>query len=138
MTSIISKIEDSFKRAMKGEESVNIIIWWWGVVAYLISYFVMNKLVRTVDIKAIDILVSLIATVYFCWHFYVLRKCRPKKPKLTKEEKKIQKMKKRKEFGKKFFRKIFLQEPITKWDPIFITLVIDAFCVAHFFGYVVR
>lgn len=138
MSNVILKIEDSFKRAIKGEESVNIIIWWWGVIAYLFAYFVVDKMIKSIDIRAIDILVSLIAVIYFCWHFYVLRKCRPKKPKLSKEERKIQKMKNRKEFGKKFLRKLFLQESITKWDPILITLVIDVFCIAHFFGYVIR
>lgn len=138
MSNVISKIEDSFTRAMKGEESVNIVIWWWGIIAYLFAYFVLDKTIKAVDIRAIDILISLLATIYFCWHFYILRKCRPKQPKLSKEEKKIQKMKNRKEFGKKFLRKLFLQESITKWDPILITLVIDVFCIAHFFGYVIR
>jgi hypothetical protein len=66
----------------------------------------------------------------------VLRKCSPKKPKLTKEEKELLKEQSKKERGKKFLRKLFLQEPITQTDPVFVTMVIDIFFIAHFGGYI--
>lgn len=136
MRELFAKIEDSFKRAMRGEEKVNNIIWLWGAISYVLAFFVADKMIKSVDLFSFDVVISSVMIIYFIWHFYVLRKCTPKKPKLTKEEKELLKEQARKERGKKFFRKLFLQEPITETDPVFVTMVIDLFFIAHFGGYI--
>ncbi len=138
MNAFFNKIETSFKAATKGEESVHNMIWWWGVCGYMVAFFIANRIVKVSDSRAVDIIVSLLMVVYFCWHFYAMRKCAPKKPKLSKEEKKRLREEARKDFDKKLVRKLFLQESITKWDPIFIVLVIDVFSIATFLQYVIR
>lgn len=136
--SSINKISESFFAAMRGEESVNKLIWWWGAIGYAVSYFILNNyLIIEFDSFWIDILTSLVAIIYFIWHIYVLKKCQPKKVKLTKEEKKKLKITARKQFFKKFLRKLFLQEPITKWDPVSVSVIVDLLCITHFLSYVI-
>jgi hypothetical protein len=138
MNQIFNKIESSFRVAMKGQENVQTIIWWWGATAYVVSYFIIDRIVKINDLKFFDITLSLLMVIYFGWHIYVLRKCAPKKPQLSKEEKERIRQEEKGNRSRKFFRKLLLQEPITSWDPVFITIVIDAFCIAHFLGYVLR
>jgi hypothetical protein len=136
--SFIKSIELSFNKANKGQEQLNIIIYWWGVLAYLIAYFILNKIIFLVDIKTIDILVSILACIYFIWHIFVLHKCKPKKPDLSDEEKKKIELERKKEMPKKIIRKIFLREPIFKWNIISVITAVDLFAVAHFSGYFFR
>jgi len=138
MNQIFSKIETSFRASMKGEETTNNLIWWWGVIGYFVSYFGADKIVKTSNLRSVDVAVSMIMTVYFIWHIYVLRKCSPKKPQLTKEEKQKIREERRKDLGKKIMRKFFLQESITKWDPVVVTIAIDLFCIANFVSYITR
>ena len=138
MKNFLNEVEISFKSAMNGSESINNLIWRWGVAGYVITYFILDKIVKISSFRSIDILVSLLASFYFAWHIYVLRKCSPKKPKLTKEEKQKLKEQARKELGGKFMRKLLLKEPINNWDPAFITIIIDIFCITNFLDYVFR
>jgi predicted membrane protein len=138
MNNIFSKIKESFKAALSGQETTNNLIRWWGVIAYLVAFFIFDGAIKMLNIYAVTVVLSVIAIIYFTWHIYVLKKCSPKKPKLTKEEKQKIKEEKRKELGKKMMRKLFLQESITKWDPIFVTMVIDAFCIAQFLSYITK
>ncbi len=133
-----SKIESSFKASLKGEENPKILIYYWGFISWIIAFFVMDNVIKINDIRIIDVSVSVLTIIYFMWHIYVLKKCSPKKPKLTKEEKKKLKEEARREIGKKLLRKLFLQEPIRKWDPIFVSMIFDAFCIAQFLGYISR
>lgn len=136
MKNILSKIESSFKASTKGEESINVLIYGWGLVGWIIAYFAANKLIKMIDFTFVDILISILSASYFIWHIYALRKCSPKKPKLSKEEKRKLKQEARKDLGKKIMRKLFLQESIRKWDPAFVSTVIDLFCVGQFLSYV--
>ena len=138
MKEILNKVEASFKAATRGEETVHNVIWWWGAIGYLSAYFIIDYVVKTSDLYSVDVMVSLLAIVYFSWHIYVLKKCSPKKPKLSKKEKEILKAEARKDRGKRIMRKLFLQESITKWDPIFVTMVIDLFCIANFVDCIFR
>ncbi len=138
MKEFLNKAEASFKAAMRGEEAVQRIIWGWGAVGYLVAYFIADKLIKMVHIRAIDVIISLLMVSYFSWHFYVLKKCAPKKPQLTEKEKKELHEANRKEMGKKIMRKLLLQEPVGNSDPVFVTLVIDVFCIAVFLGYIAR
>lgn len=138
MSGLFNKIETSFKAAMKGEESTSILIKWWGISSYLVAYFIVERLVLKVDSRVVDVALSAITMLYFIWHIYVLRKCSPKKPKLSKEEKQYLRREARKNLGKKILRKLFLQEPITAWNPVTVTIVIDVICITHFLGYVLK
>lgn len=134
----LDKVEVSFKASLKGEENVKVLIYYWGLIGWFVAFFVMDRIVKINNLRVVDISISVVTIIYFVWHIYVLKKCSPKKPKLSKEEKKKLKEEARKEIGKKVLRKLLLQEPIKKWDPIFVSMVFDAFCIAQFVGYISR
>ena len=136
MSGLLNKIETSFKAAMKGEESISNLTKWWGVIGYLVTYFIIEKIVMAVDSRFVDVALSVSVILYFSWHIYALKKCSPKKPKLSKEEKQYLKIQARKDLGKKFLRKLLLQESLTKWNPITVCMVIDVLCIACFLGYI--
>lgn len=136
MNDILNKVKNSFKDALKGKETVNNVIYYWGVIGYLVAYFIVNKAIVASKLIVVDIILSVIAICYFVWHFYVLKKCSPKKPKISKEEKKRLRAEARKGRSKRFFRKLFLKEPITKWDPVMVSFVADVFCITQFAGYI--
>ncbi len=137
MSDILHKIEASFKASLKGEETINNLIRWWGIIGYLVVFFVVNKVIKLVHVHFIVVIISALVICYFSWHIYALKKCSPKKIKLSKEEKQKISEENRKELGKKIARKLFLQESITKWNPVLVSMVIDAYCIAQFVGYVV-
>ncbi len=133
---ILDKIENSFKLANKGEEDVKILIRWWGIGAYIFFYIVVRGTIKLIDVKFVDIILSSIAVIYFMWHIYAVKKCSPKKPKLTKEEKALNRQKYFSNLPKAFMRKLFLQEPISKWNPIMMTIVVDLLFLLQFLGYI--
>lgn len=137
MKKLFDKIIASFKSSLKGEESTQILIWWWGVIGYLVAYFIIERLIKISGLHLADALLSLVMITYFSWHIFALKKCSPKKTKPSKEEKQKLKIEARKNLGKSFARKLFLQEPITNWDPVVVTMVIDVFCIANFLEYVI-
>lgn len=138
MNQLLQKVKNSFKAAMKGEESTSNLIKWWGIVSYLVSYFIINRIIKINDIRAIDVIISALAVIYFAWHIYVLKKCSPKKPILTKEEKKLLRIKARQEFKRKLLRKVFLQEPISEWNPVFVSMAVDVFSLVTFLRYILN
>lgn len=129
--------ERSFKKASRGQEEIKTLIRYWGIPAYLIFYFVINWIVNAVDLFVIDLLLSSIAVIYFSWHIFAMFKCKPKKPKLTKEERVALKKERRKNLSKSFARKLLLQESISKWDPVTITIVLDLYFVLLFLGNII-
>jgi len=136
MNEFLQKVKSSFQAANRGEETMRNLMWRWGATGYCLAYFVIDPIIKAVNIHAIDVIISLLAVCYFAWHFYVIKKCMPKEPKLSPEEKKKIRQEKRKELPKKLLRKIMLQEPISKFDPIFTVKIVDLFCIAIFLGYV--
>jgi hypothetical protein len=136
MNEIFKKIKSSFKASIKGEESITTLIRWWGIPAYLITFFVISRIILAYDQRFVDVTISLLTAVYFIWHIFALKKCSPKKPKLTKEEKALLKREARKNFGKKVLKKLLLQESLTKWDPVIVTMVIDIIFITQFLGYI--
>ncbi|MBU6141028.1 MAG: hypothetical protein KGP29_05710 [Proteobacteria bacterium] len=138
MKEVLNKIFLSFKKATKGEELMIRVIWFWGVIGYIFAFAVANKLIRTIDFRFFDILISLVMTLYFSWHIYAVKKCSPKKPKLNPEKKDKLNAENRVNLGKSVARKLLLQEPLTKWNSTFMITVIDILCITHFFGYIFR
>ena len=71
--SIFKNIEESFIRANKGLETINILIYRWGICGYLLSYFVINKLIFFANIKTIDVFLALI--ISNLQNKYLQKKC---------------------------------------------------------------
>lgn len=138
MKELLNKIEKSFIAIIKGEESLHNVIWWWGVIGYLIAYFIANQIIKISSSTFVDMTVSIVMTMYFIWHIYAVVKCSPKKPQLTKEERKLAKIEARKDFGKKFMRKLLLKEPLTKWNSTSIAIAFDLLCITQFATYIFR
>lgn len=136
MQKILNKIENSFQKIKQGSEDFDKVIWLWGGVAYVFAFFILDFLIKKINFKFIDILISIIAVSYFIFHIYALKKCAPKKPELTKEEKQRLKRQAKMERGKRFLRKLFLQEPLTKTNPVLVVGAIDLFFIAHFGNYI--
>ncbi len=131
------KAEDSFKRSLKGQEDTKILIRYWGIPAYIFFYFVIDWLINVTNIFIIDLVFSSLAVIFFAWHIYAMFKCKPKKKKLTKEEKEELRKDRAKRLSKSFIRKLTLQESISKWDPITVTIVLDFYFVFLFLSYIV-
>jgi hypothetical protein len=134
--SILSKITHSFIDASHGRESINNLIWRFGLIGYLITFFIINKIILINKIIPINILLSLIPIIYFSWHIFALIKCTPKKPVLSKEDK--LKQKQEHQLMKSFFRKLFLQESLTKSNPILVTQIIDILFIINATEYIWR
>lgn len=128
---------ESFNKSNQGKETVSNLIWKWGIPSYLIAFFVIEKIIRIKGLFILDVLIVAVIFCFYTWHIYAIHKCKPPKPKLTKEEKKLLKEKKKREFKKRFIRKLLLQESFSKWNPITVTTVFDVFCIAHFLSYVI-
>lgn len=132
---LLRKIDTSFYAASKGQEDMKILIRWWGFISYAFFYLVVDTLIQKVDLKVFDIILSVIGVIYFGWHIYAVYKCKPKKPKLTKEEKKTMRQEAWRNAPRAFLRKLFLQEPIMKWNPVTMIIVLDVLFMMNFLGY---
>ena len=128
-----SLLKHHFIIAQKGEEDLAIVLWVWGGGAYLLSFFI-NNLILLTKIMFVKWVVAILIITYFIWHIVIVRKCTPKKPPLSKEEKERLK----KDRVNRFFRKLFLKEPITKWNPSVIAIIIDLYVIACFLDYFIK
>lgn len=138
MSEILHKIDVSFRAALKGQESIQIVIRWWGIFAYAIFYLGIDTLILKVNSRFLDLLLSWIGITYFIWHIYVLIKCSPKKPKISAEEKKKIREEKWRNAPRSFMRKLFLQESISKWNPVTICIATDLLFFTNFLGYIIH
>lgn len=127
------KIQNSFQTAWAGKEDLEIVLWIWGGAAYLASIFI-NKLILWNKIAFFDFFLSAMVVSYFVVHIIITRRCAPKKTPLTKEQKEELK----KDRAKKFLRKLFLQEPLKKWNPVVITIAIDLYIILYFSEYIIK
>jgi predicted membrane protein len=129
------KIKESFAKSWAGKEDYQIITHWWGILAYIITFFVLNPIINANPFGIIDLIIAAIIIIYFILHIIFLRKNKASKPKLSKEEKeklaKIAEMSK----SKRFARKLFLQESITKWRPGMVYGAIDLLIILEFYKY---
>jgi hypothetical protein len=134
MKNFLNKIKTSFINSSKGLENFSVITWGWGALSYIASYFILNKLIKLINLKFFDYSLAILLIIYFLWHIYVAIKCYPKTPKLSKEEKEQLKIK-RGGSSKIFLRKLFLQEPITKMNSRNTLLAFDIIAILHFYSY---
>lgn len=137
LTSFKKAIIDSFNKSNQGKETVNNLIWKWGIPSYIFIFLVLEKIVRIKGLFFLDIIVVAKVFCFYIWHIYAIHKCKPPKTKLTKEEKRLLKEKKKREFRKRFINKLLLQESLSEWNPVTIITVFDIFCIAHFLSYVI-
>ena len=138
MNELIHKIDASFRASLKGQESISILIRWWGFLGYAFFYFVIDSAILKINVAFIDLMLSWIGMVYFLWHIFAMVKCSPKKPKITPEEKKKLREEKLRNAPRAFMRKLLLQESITKWNPVAMTIAADILFFANFLGYVLH
>ena len=122
-----------FTIANQGKEDLVIVLWVWGGVAYLLS-LIINKLVLLTKIMFIKWVIAILTIAYFVWHIIIIKKCSPKKPPLSETEKERLK----KDRVNRFFRKLFLKEPITKWNPPTVATVIDIYIIVCFLSYLIK
>lgn len=137
--SLFDSVVVSFKAASRGKEDVNVLIWRWGLVSYLLSYFVLFDFVQYLNnnIRFLAILSAVIICAYFIWHIYAVVKSMPKAVKLTKLQKKQQKLLKKKSLAKSFFRKLLLQEPWFKTNKTSFAIILDLLCLAFFLEFII-
>lgn len=138
MSEILHKIDLSFRACSKGQEDLKIVIRWWGILAYALFYLVIDTIIIKVNYRFFDLILSWIGVIYFAWHIYVLIKCSPKKPKLTAEEKKKIREEKWRNAPRSFMRKLLLQESISKWNPVTMTIAADLLFLTNFIGYIIH
>ena len=122
------KIKESFIQCNKGKENINIIFWGWGVAVYVLAFFIY-KLLITINIQFITWVISIAFIIYFVWHVISVKRCSPKKPKLTKKEKEELK----KDRWNRIGRKLLLKEPISKWNSSTTIIAIDILAIISFF-----
>lgn len=134
----LKKIDLSFKKIMKGEEDLKTVMWFWGGIAYVFTYLILRKVLKISESEILDLVISSFVIAYFIWHIYALKKCSPKKPKLTKEQKEILKKERMKRISKSFLRKIMLQEPISKWNSASVLIALNLLYIIIFFEYLTR
>ncbi len=134
----LKRIDFSFKQIMKGEEDLKIVMWWWGGIAYVFTYFILRKVLKISENEILDLAISSFVIAYFIWHIYALKKCSPQKPKLTKEQKEILKKERMKRISKSFLKKIMLQEPISKWNSANVLIALNLLYIIIFFEYLTR
>jgi hypothetical protein len=116
------------------EKTANILIWIYGPTGYLISYFVINNLMMTLKAVAANIILLAIIITYLSWHIYQLRKCSIIKRELLKKSQTTINTPHH-SLTKSFLRKLFLQESLTKSDPIFVAILIDLFFIVNSIDY---
>ncbi len=138
LSALLNKIDKSFRASSKGEEDIKILIRWWGFVAYLFFYFIVNKIIKISTSDILDLSLSSLAIAYFSWHIFALERCRPKKIKVSKEEKKRLRAEKIRNLPRSIMRKILLQEPISKWDNVSILIALDLLYIVVFLGYILE
>ena len=136
ITKIKTNFIKSFKKAWSGKEKLNNIFLWWGGVAYIICYFILDPLMKASQFKAVDITISMIVTIYFIFHIILIKKNSPKKPKLSKKEQAKLKEEKKRNIGKTLIRKLLLKEPLTKFRPGLMFGAIDFLIITTYIGYI--
>ncbi|MFT6105911.1 MAG: hypothetical protein ACJA0S_000047 [Rickettsiales bacterium] len=128
--SALCRARDSFLLASKGKEDLQIVLWGWGVAAYVASFFI-NKFILFVNLPIASWVISMLVIAYFIWHIVALKRCTPKKIPLTKEEK----IQLKKDRLKRISNKLLLREPISKWNPSYAEIAFDLYLIVCFAEY---
>ena len=130
-----SKVWNSFLMSWQGKENLSILINYWGILSLLICYFIIHPLIKHIKIDILSDIICALVVAYYAWHIIVLRKCSPKKPKLSKEEEKALKEEKRKNRVRSIIRKLTLKESVIEWNPVSVMMAADLFVLVTFADY---
>ncbi|MFT5702938.1 MAG: hypothetical protein ACJAZX_000670 [Rickettsiales bacterium] len=129
-TNYFPKLKNSFGLASSGKEELNIVLWLWGGISYVVAFFA-NAIILSINIDLIQLILAIIIISYFIWHIIVIKRCSPKKIRLTKEEK----IQLKNDRYKRWVRKLLLKESFTKSNPALVGMVIDLYIIVCFAGY---
>ena len=129
---ILNKVKESFRNINSKKESFDNVLKYWGGVGYFF-FVVFALIIAKFDLFLFGKILAPFFIIYFSWHIYAIVKCKPKKKKPTEAEKK----QKRKDFWKRFYRKLMLKESLNEWNPPLVFSVIDLFIITHFLEFLV-
>jgi hypothetical protein len=135
LNNIVIKIKNSFKKAWQGQENYKIITHWWGILPYLTLFFIFRPIMIRNPIWIIDLILAAIIIIYFILHIILLYKNKNMQPELSEAEKKHQQEIAQMSKSKRFARKLFLQEPVTKWRPGLVFGAIDILIILEYYKY---
>jgi hypothetical protein len=114
------------------EKSAKILVWIYGPIGYLISYFIINNLMMMFKAIAPDAVLLAIIVIYFSWHIYQLRQCAiVKRALLAKSQETTNTLPG--SLTRSFLRKLLLQESLTKSDPMLVAVLIDLYFIVSSF-----
>lgn len=126
---ITKKIFLLLEKVSQYPKTINSLAFIWGVPAYLLA-MISAKILRFTP-SFFDITISFVLLFYFIWHIIEVKKIKPKKSKLNKEEN-LKILAKEQQKGSPFLRKLLLKESIFKFNPYVVLIVIDIIFIAHF------
>ncbi len=125
---MIKRFKKIFSIDISQEKAVNILIWIYGPAGYLSSYFIINNLMLAFKNMAPNIALLTIIIAYFSWHIYQLRKCSLIKQEILKKSQTTINTAPH-SLARSFLRKLFLQESLTKSNPILVAILIDLYFI---------
>ncbi|MBM3589991.1 MAG: hypothetical protein FJX30_01250 [Alphaproteobacteria bacterium] len=128
---IFEKLTKSFLDASRGQESFKFVMWFWGGFFYVLGFYVFDDINKKIKNSFVLTPLLIFLAIYFVWHIYVTIKCAPKTPKLSRDDQKIENLKKP-SLAKSLLRKLFLQEPINKMNPRNLIIILDLYFFLHF------
>jgi len=129
LLAIAKKIFLLLEKVSQYPKTINSLAFLWGAPVYLLA-MISAKILRFTP-SFFDIIISFVLVFYFIWHIIEVKKIKPKKPKLNKEEK-LKILAKGQQKGSPFLRKLLLKEAIFKFNPYLVLIVIDIIFIAHF------
>jgi len=132
------KIINSFKKCNEGKENFDIVIYYWGIAAYFVNFFILEALIIKNGIYIINFILSLLISLYFAWHIFAINRCKPKKESLSNVKKIVTKQQLRSKRLKNIFDKIFLRKSITNFNPPFIMTIVDLYIIASYLSRLYR
>lgn len=129
-----NKIFTSIKQATFGKEDINTVLYIYGASLILITVIIVKFLIPFVHIYFEKFILYSLSLI-FAWHIYIIFRCKPKAPKLTKEEKEIVKIKARKERWRNFIDIMLLRKGWFNLSSTTIAICIDLFCLLELITY---
>lgn len=127
-----NKIIKSFQNCNKGVENFDSVKYYWGLIGYFITFFILDWVVMKNKIYFFDFILCITISIYFSWHIYAIYKCKPKKEKLSKAEKLVKKQQMRSERFKIILDKIFLRRSIAKFNAPFVMTIVNLYIIANY------
>jgi len=138
---IWSKIKESFIKAHKGEEKLNIMLWGWGIVPAILVVFFLEDGLRKAPFKILLIPIYLGVIAFFVWHIMAIRTTIKKHPEYKKSKKEKQykglskkrikelKRKERKEENINLVKKALLLKAWDSMEFYKIVILVDCFVI---------